>query len=548
MVAILPGATFQTESVDAPCPVAPGSIGMGGLCRDDVTGYQWLLGNSAPDPVDVEVRLGGAVVGTFTVESGGFAGFTTPTGGQAVALVAGQVVAEAASNDAPCVRGPVSFFALCFAPGQGYRWFVSNDLEPAVTVELRVGGVVQSVLDLAPFEGREVTTPVGGLGEMLLQGEVVASATSSNVVCDSTIGLFSICSDAASGTLWNVGNDSEAPALVRLVLDGVDVATVTLGPGEQHLVTTTTVGGTMDAYAAGQLVATAEPSSEPCVTIRAVCADPVDGQVWELVAVRAVTAEMRVGGMTVAVVDLDPFTTVQVVSQEAGLGQVLIDGIVVDEAAPTSDPCIAMAFQCFDPAHGYIVGVSNLRGDVPATVELRVNGVVVANAELDPLGAAELVSPVAGMAQLYLDGELAFEVALADDPCEPSVFLFGTCLDGATGGYSWELGSSRMLPQTVELRLDGTPFDVVALDSFGTMSFTSSRPGTMQAFVNGELVAEAPSSSEPCSGPTTVAPAQLPGTGGGPSAPLTLGVACLVAGLIVLASTRRREDRTPVRS
>ena len=70
----------------------------------------------------------------------------------------------------------------------------------------------------------------------------------------------------------------------------------------------------------------------------------------------------------------------------------------------------------------------------------------------------------------------------------------------------------------------------------------------MQAFVNGVFVAEAPSASEPCFGPTTVAPAQLPGTGGGPGAPLTLGVACLAVGLIVLASTRRREDRTPVRS
>ncbi len=131
------------------------------------------------------------------------------------------------------MRGPVSFFAVCFAPGQGYRWFVSNDLEPAVTVELRVGGVVQAVLDLAPFEGREVTTPAGGLGELVLDGEVVASATSSNVVCDSTIGLFSICSDAASGTLWSVSNDGGAPVDVRLVLDGVDVATVTLGPAER---------------------------------------------------------------------------------------------------------------------------------------------------------------------------------------------------------------------------------------------------------------------------------------------------------------------------
>ena len=33
--------------------------GSGGLCRDPATGFQWLLGNAGPEPVEVEVRLGG---------------------------------------------------------------------------------------------------------------------------------------------------------------------------------------------------------------------------------------------------------------------------------------------------------------------------------------------------------------------------------------------------------------------------------------------------------------------------------------------------------
>jgi hypothetical protein len=547
MVANLPGAGFQTESVDAPCPVEPGSVGMGGLCRDPTTGYQWLLGNAGPDPVDIEIRIAGTAVGTFTVESGGLTGFTTANGGQAEALVAGQVVARAQSSESPCVVAPASLFAQCFAAGQGYRWFVSNDQPSPAVLEFRVGDVPQAVLSLGPFEGRDVTTSVGGLGELLIGGELVASASSSSVVCDSTIGLFSICSDAASGALWNAGNDGMAPADVRLVLDGVDVATVTLVPGEQRIITTA-MGGTMEAFAGGQLVASAERSLEPCVMIRAVCADTVDGQVWELAAARTVTAEVRVSGRTVAVVDLDPFAPVQVVSPETGLGQVLVDGIVVDEAVSTSGPCVAMTFQCFDRSLGYVVGVSNLR-DVAAAVELRVNGTTVANADIEPLGAVELLSPVAGTAQLYLGGDLALEVALSDDPCEPSVFLFGTCFDSAAGGYGWEIGNSRMLPLTIELRLDGAPFDIVSLDPFGSASLASTRPGTMQAFVNGMQVTEAPAATEPCSdSPPAVAPDQLPGTGGQAGWPLVVGLSCLAVGLGVVAVARRRDHRTPVRS
>jgi hypothetical protein len=178
-----------------------------------------------------------------------------------------------------------------------------------------------------------------------------------------------------------------------------------------------------------------------------------------------------------------------------------------------------------------------------------VNGAAVASADIDPLGAVELLSPVAGTAQLYLGPDLALEFALSDDPCEPSVFLFGTCFDSAVGGYGWEVGNGRMLPLTVELRLDGAPFDILSLDPFGGANRISPRPGTMQAFVNGVLVAEAPSATEPCFGPpTTVSPSRIPATGARPMGLLVIGLSCLAAGLIVLAATKRRDHRTPVRS
>jgi hypothetical protein len=548
MVANLPGASFQTESVDAPCPVEPGSIGLGGLCRDDATGFQWLLGNAGPDPVDVEVRLNGATVGTFTVESGGFAGFTTMSGGEALALVAGSVVADALSSDSPCTRGPASLFAQCFSPGQGFRWFVSNDEASPLTGELRVAGVVQAVVVLGPFEASEVTTAGGGLGELVVGGEVVASAASSSVLCESGVGLFSFCSDAASGALWGVGNDSPSPVQLRLVVDGADAGTVSLAPGEQRTVTTAESARIMEAYQGSQLMASAERSTEPCVSIRAVCADPIDGQVWEVAAARVVTVEVRVGAVSVAVVDLSEFQSVQVVSPQSGLGQVLIDGTVVDEAAPTSDGCVAFVNQCFDPALGYVVQVANLR-DRPATVELRVDGIPVASAQLGPYEGAELVSPVQGTGQLYLHGASTFEFELSDGACELSISLFGTCIDDASGAYGWEVFNNRMLSLTVELRLEGVAFDRFDLEPFGTRSLSSSRPGTMQAFVNGVFVTEAPSPDTFCSGSPAASPGRLPGTGAGPGGPpALLGLACLAAGLVVLAASRRRDHRTPVRS
>ena len=150
-----------------------------------------------------------------------------------------------------------------------------------VTVEFRVGGVLQAVLDLAPFEGREVTTPVGGLGELVVDGEVVASATSSNVVCDSTIGLFSICSDAASGALGASATTAGRPPRSGWCSTGSTWPPSRSAPGEEHPRPPRRAGPWRRTSAAvgGER---RERRSEPCVTIRAVCADPVDGQVWEL--------------------------------------------------------------------------------------------------------------------------------------------------------------------------------------------------------------------------------------------------------------------------
>jgi hypothetical protein len=547
MVANLPGASFQTESFDAPCPVAPGSVGMGGLCRDATAGYQWLVGNSGPDPVDVEVRLEGTVVGTFTVESGGFAGFSTPTGGQAEALVGGQVVAEASSSESPCVQGPVSFFATCFSPGQGYRWFVNNDTETPLVLEFRVGGSPQGVLTLAPFEGRDLITSVGGLGELLENGEVIASATSEDVLCDTPISLFSPCADAASGAWWNLSNGGLTVVEVRLVLDGVAVDVVTLQPGETREFSTLE-SGTMEAFVGTQLVARSETSVDPCVTIFPMCVDLADGQVWALEPLRPAVVEVRVGGVSVGTFDLTS-GGLQIASTLPGSAEVLIGGIVVDEADPPTDPCVSLFADCFDPANGYVYGLLNMR-DEPRTAELRI-GTEVRTYPLEPFAFVGFALPSAGPIEVFVDGQLVQTVEGSDAECEsPAVFLSGSCFAADSGGYLWDISSQRPFAMTVELRLGDTPAGSVALIPGDFKTVSNPNPGTMQAFVNGVFVAEAPSVDTPCSEPLpTGAPAQLPGTGGDPGAPLVLGVACLVAGLIVFATTRRRrEHRTPVRS
>jgi hypothetical protein len=547
MVASIPPATFQTQSVEAPCPVDPGSVGLGGLCRDPATGYQWLLGNAGPDPVDVEIRLAAAVVGTFTVESGGFAGFTTANGGQAQALVAGQVVAQAQSSESPCVPTPASLFAQCFAPGQGYRWFVSNDQSSPALLELRVGGVSQTVLSLGPGEGQDVTTSIGGLGELLIGGEVVASASSEDVVCDAQISLFSPCADAASGTWWNLTNASLSAAGIRLVLNGADLDVVTLQPGET-LEFSTLESGTMLAYVGAQLMARSDSALDPCVMIIPVCVDITDGQVWALEPLRSALVDVRIGGVPAGTFDLSS-GGVQLASPLPGLAEVLIGGTVVDSAEPSTDPCVGLVAECFDPANGYVFGLFNMRQEL-RIAELRI-GAERRTYVLDPFtfGSVGFALPTPGPVELSVDGQVIQTVEGSEGECPvPAVLLSGTCVSAE--GYGWELDSQRGFAMPVELRLDGAPVASMALGPGPDFRiFSTPEPGTMQAFVNGVLVTEAPSATEPCfDSPPIVSPSQIPATGAGPIGPLVLGLACLATGLIVLTAAKQRDHRTPVRS
>ncbi len=86
--------------------------------------------------------------------------------------------------------------------------------------------------------------------------------------CDTSIFVFGTCSDAASGSIWQLGNYSDRPAVVRLVFNGVDVASVSLPPHavdldlrELH----TDEAGTMEVFAGDVILA----SSESCTRIRA---------------------------------------------------------------------------------------------------------------------------------------------------------------------------------------------------------------------------------------------------------------------------------------
>jgi LPXTG-motif cell wall-anchored protein len=544
MVAQLPGSSFQTESVAAPCPVEPGSVGLGGLCRDPAIGYQWLLGNAGPDPVDVEVRIGGTVVGAFSVESGGLAGFTTPNGGQAQALVAGEVVAEALSSESPCVAAPASLFAQCVSPGHGYRWFVSNDQPVAAVLEFRVGGVSQAVLSLGPGEGQDVTTSVGGLGELLIGGEVVASAPSEDIACDTQIDLFSPCSDAASGTWWNLTNASPSVAELRLVLNGADLDVVTLQPGETREFSTVEPGRVL-AYVGAQLMARGDSALDPCVRIDAVCVDTADGQVWTLEPMRPSVVDVLIGGTPAGTFDLSS-GGVQLASPLPGIAEVLIGGTVVDSAEPSTDPCVGLFAECFDTANGYLFVLGNAREE-QRTAELRI-GAESRTHVLEPFGFVGFALPTPGPVEVFVEGQLVQTVEGSDAGCEtPAVLVFATCV--SADGYGWELDSQRAFAVAVELRLDGAPAASMALGPGPDFRLFNTRgPGTMQAFVNGVLVAEAPSATEPCSdSPPTVSPSQIPRTGAGPTGLLLLGMSCLAAGLGVLAVARRRDHRTPVR-
>jgi hypothetical protein len=417
-------------------------------------------------------------------------------------------------------------------------------VQEPLTVEFRLGGVLQMTLSLGAVEGTEVTTAAGGVAELVVDGRVVSTASSDNTLCDSPIGLFSQCAVAA-GAYWFVGNGSATSVQVRLALNGVEVGVVTLQPGEEQPFTTAD-DGTMEAFVGTQLVARAESSSDPCVRIVPVCTDPTDGEVWGLEPLRSVVVTVEIGGVAAGTFDLTVGGR-QFSSTLSGTAQVFISGILVDEAEPATGPCVTIFAVCSDSAIGSVFAVSNLR-DRPARAEVRMNGAALGVFDLEAFGFVEVASPTSGTAALYLDGLLVMEAESSDEQCL-NVDIFSSCFDPAARGYQWNLQNQRAMALVVELCLDGTPAGTVILDPFGGQVVSNSRPGTMQVYLNGVFMSEAESSSEPCFEPSpTVAPAQLPGTGGARGAPLVLGLACLVAGLLVVAMTRRRDNRTPVRS
>jgi hypothetical protein len=370
---------------------------------------------------------------------------------------------------------------------------------------------------------------------------------SEDLACETSIFLASPCADAASGVWWSLNNGSPFDASeVRLVLEGVDFDVVTLQPS-QTLEFSTLESGTMEAFVGALLVARSDSGSGPCVTIFPVCVDLADGRVWALEPLRSVVVEVRIGGVTLGTFDLSS-GGVQIASALPGPAEVLIGGTVVDEAEPPTDPCVNLFAECLDPAIGYVFGLSNLR-DEPRTAELRI-GAEVRTHPLEPFGFVGFALPTPGPVEVYVDGQLVQTVDGSDAECEvPAIFLTGSCFAADSGGYLWDISNQRPIAMTVELRLAGTPAGSVALAPGDFRTVSNPEPGTLQAFVNGVFVAEAPSVDTPCfESPTTVAPAQLPGTGGGSGAPLGLGLVALIAGFVVLAATRRHDHRTPVRS
>jgi hypothetical protein len=293
-------------------------------------------------------------------------------------------------------------------------------------------------------------------------------------------------------------------------------------------------------------MARSDSALDPCVAISAVCVDTADGQVWSLDPLRPAVVDVRVGGVPVGTFDLSS-GGLQVASTLQGPAEVLIGGTVVDEAEPPTDPCVNVFADCFDTASGYVYGLVNMR-DEPRTAELRVGADVIVHA-LEPFGFVGFALPTAGPIEVFVDGQLVQTVEGSDNECTPAVFLTGTCYAADSGGYLWDIASQRPFAMTIELRLNGTPAGSLALEPGEFRTVSDPRPGTMQAYLNGVFVAEAPSVEAPCfAPPPTVSPDQIPATGAAPGAPLLLGLVCVAVGMVVLGATRRRDHRTPVRS
>jgi hypothetical protein len=370
-----------------------------------------------------------------------------------------------------------------------------------------------------------------------------ASTVLPPVPSDGVIELYAVCSDAALGVLWSVGNMSSAEAVeVSLFLNGMPVEVVTLQPGQ--IDNFSTVGtGTMEAFAGGLLAARAESNNSfgGCFSVGSLCADRDDGQVWELHSMRAVSVELQIGGVTVGTFDMS-FGSVQFASTAPGNAQVLVGGVVVAEAAPGASPCAALFPVCADPLLGYFFGVENRRA-IAAALEVRAGGVTVSRFELPPQRSTEIIVRVAGTYQLYLKGVLVQEAETATEPCGgPPVLISRTCFDAASAEYRWVISNQRNIDLDLELRLDGRPAGSIALPPYdhGEPIVTNASSGLLEAFVDGTLVARAPSSSAPCTAtePTGVGPSRLPGTGG-TTRLLGVALAALTAGALLLVTKRR---------
>jgi hypothetical protein len=239
-------------------------------------------------------------------------------------------------------------------------------------------------------------------------------------------------------------------------------------------------------------------------------------------------------------------------TQTGDVAQALVGGQVVAEAAGLDSPCVQLRAECFDPALGYVFSVSN-GGGAPASVEVVLPGPSSVAFQLDPFASREVAGPVEGTALLFVGGALTQELTTSNAPCGPTLELRAICF--APRGNFWFVWNHRGLVVDVELRLNGQFHERLQLVPFDSETVGSRSPGTMQAFVNGVLVAEAtelrfcglPSSAPPPAvRPQGVDPRQLPGTGMTPTA-WVAGLGCLAAGLLVVGLTRWRPSPPPLR-
>ena len=113
---------------------------------------------------------------------------------QAQALVAGQVVAEASSSESACVPVPVTFFGSCASsPARGTAGSSTTSSRSRSRSSSASTVCLRRRSSLRPSRDGRWSTTAGGLGELVVDGEVVASATERLVLCESTVGSCPRC-------------------------------------------------------------------------------------------------------------------------------------------------------------------------------------------------------------------------------------------------------------------------------------------------------------------------------------------------------------------